>query len=148
MPLHKVYSPKKQVMYNEVQQSILIKASMATTINITSEHRRLRWKHLNVWWSHQQIPFLPPGWVSCHTWDTVYFVPVRLSSRWWGSSAGQRKWAVPHACVAPGGEGPLSFCVLPLHTLFHIKESVGGDKHWSKVRPKVHPVIHKCHRKF
>lgn len=76
----------------------------------------------SVLWSHQQSPPLPPMWVSCCTWGTVYFVPVRLSSRWWGSSADQKRWVKHHAYVDPDGGGPQSPCVQPLSTPSHLQE--------------------------
>lgn len=95
---------------------------------ITSTHRKRSSGHWSVWWTHQRSPLLPPASASCCTWGKVCYVPARLSSKWWGSSAGQRRWAGPRACVGPGGGGPVSRCVQPLNTLSHLKEPAGGQQ--------------------
>lgn len=89
---------------------------------VTSAHMECSAVHWRVWWSRQQSPLLPPVSASCCTWGTGCCAPVRLSSRWWGSSAGQRRWVGPRAYVDPGGGGPRSPCAQPLNTPSHLRE--------------------------
>lgn len=82
----------------------------------------------SVWWTRRQSPQLPPASASRYTWGTVCCVPARLASRWWGSSAGRRRWEGPRACAGPGGGGPRSLCVQPLNIRLHLEAPAGGKQ--------------------